>query len=89
MHLDDLSNRLATSESTLFSLKRLHEREMRRVEEERDAIRALCGVWEGRWREERSLREEQALLLQGTDWSHVGKGGLTLIFTRCRWPSPQ
>jgi uncharacterized coiled-coil protein SlyX len=60
-HLNLLSNRLAASESTLSSLKLLHHQQLSRVEEQRDGLRALCSVWEGRWREERRLREAEEL----------------------------
>ena len=60
-HLQALSTRLASSESQLAAVERARGRDLGRVKDERDGLRALCGVWEGRWREERRLREDGEL----------------------------
>lgn len=84
-HLNTLSNRLAASESTLSSLRLSQRKELVRLEEERDGLRALCGVWEGRWREERRGNEDLGALgrtgeLVAMRWSRT-----ELISTGRRW----
>ncbi|GAA5919943.1 hypothetical protein JCM5296_002036, partial [Sporobolomyces johnsonii] len=57
-HANSLTNRLVESEATVVSLRQQDTQTIRRLEEERDGLRALCGVWQGRWREEKRMRED-------------------------------
>ncbi|GAA5942015.1 hypothetical protein JCM3775_004315 [Rhodotorula graminis] len=57
-HLDALTSRLAASESSLASLQLAHAAALAQHAEQSSAMQALCLVWEGRWREERRLRDE-------------------------------
>ncbi|KAM0752760.1 hypothetical protein T439DRAFT_323374 [Meredithblackwellia eburnea MCA 4105] len=65
-HLSTTSSQLATSQASLSTLQTRHERELKRVKEERDALRALTSVWEGRWKEERRERERLMGLVKGS-----------------------
>lgn len=57
-HLSLLTDRLARSESSLAALSSLHARSLTQHADECAALRALCAVWEGRFREEKRAREE-------------------------------
>ncbi|GAA5946524.1 hypothetical protein JCM1841_005513 [Sporobolomyces salmonicolor] len=57
-HANSLTSRLVESESSLVSLRRQGTQTICQLEDERDGLRALCGVWQGRWREEKRMREE-------------------------------
>ncbi|KPV74353.1 uncharacterized protein RHOBADRAFT_54192 [Rhodotorula graminis WP1] len=57
-HLDALTSRLTASESSLASLQLAHAAALAQHAEQSSAMQALCLVWEGRWREERRLRDE-------------------------------
>ncbi|GAA6050430.1 hypothetical protein NBRC10513_008113 [Rhodotorula toruloides] len=53
-----LTDRLAASEAALASATRQTGRTSAQHAEEVVSLRALCTVWEGRWREEQRLRKE-------------------------------
>ncbi|GAA5978574.1 hypothetical protein JCM21900_004736 [Sporobolomyces salmonicolor] len=57
-HANSLTSRLVESESSLVSLRQQGTQTICQLEDERDGLRALCGVWQGRWREEKRMREE-------------------------------
>lgn len=59
-HLEEVTSRLLTSESTLFNLKLTSRKELDELQEERDGMKILKEVWEGRYRSERRLREEMS-----------------------------
>ncbi|GAA5867954.1 hypothetical protein JCM8547_003423 [Rhodosporidiobolus lusitaniae] len=57
-HISSLTSRLTLSQSTLAALRLSSDKAAAKYAEETSALRALCAVWEGRWREERRAREE-------------------------------
>ncbi|KAK4335679.1 hypothetical protein RTBOTA2_004430 [Rhodotorula toruloides] len=57
-HMAHLTDRLAASEAALASATRQTGRTSAQHAEEVVSLRALCTVWEGRWREEQRLRKE-------------------------------
>ncbi|GAA5907863.1 hypothetical protein JCM8208_001965 [Rhodotorula glutinis] len=68
-HLDALTSRLAASESSLASLQLEHAAALAQHAERSSAMQALCLVWEGRWREERRMRDD----VQGALEAQVGQ----------------
>lgn len=57
-HLSSLTDRLAASQASLSSLQLAHDRASSAHVDELLTLRALCAVWEGRWREEKRGRED-------------------------------
>ncbi|GAA5972855.1 hypothetical protein JCM3765_007909 [Sporobolomyces pararoseus] len=57
-HANSLSDRLVRAESSSVSQHQRYTQQLQQAQEEADSVKALCLVWEGRWREERALREE-------------------------------
>ncbi|GAA5895665.1 uncharacterized protein JCM6883_001580 [Sporobolomyces salmoneus] len=72
-HASSLSDRLFLAESSLLSQKHHSVQQLGKVEEERAGLRALCQVWEGRWREERTRREEVEEKLREATSANDGK----------------
>lgn len=63
--MSQLTDRLAVSEAALVSATRQAERAAAQHAEEVASLHTLCGVWEGRWREEQRSREEAESQLAG------------------------
>ncbi|GAA5820784.1 hypothetical protein JCM11491_003901 [Sporobolomyces phaffii] len=57
-HANSLSDRLVRAESAAVEERQRNTVQTSQIEEERNGFKALCLVWEARWREERTAREE-------------------------------
>lgn len=64
--LSNTTSRLAAAEASISAIQHQHAKALNDLVEERDGVRALCSVWEARWREERRVREDlEAKLANG------------------------
>ncbi|GAA5927102.1 uncharacterized protein JCM15063_000456 [Sporobolomyces koalae] len=75
-HANSLAERLAHAESELVAAQHRHTQEIARLGEEKGAIKSLCQVWEGRWREERATREDLEHHLRNLTGRERGNGNI-------------